>query len=140
MTGQVNFFRGLVLASACLYLLYFFFPILRAELVSQKELEFLELNGYGSLFYWPFWLQWISFAVNILALAGLLLFKAYARVLFLFLVLFFLVSGLGLGLEVSTALESFLGSFLTLIDGAIVALSFTTPIADRFRRDANPQA
>jgi hypothetical protein len=127
-------FRFLVALSGLVYLLYFFFPIVRSSFIAPQTLELLELNGFESLYSWPVWLQWVTFGLYWIALVGLFLFKPAARLLFVCLTLFFLFSGLGLGLEVASAIESFIGTTLTLIDGALIALLFASPLADEFRR------
>jgi hypothetical protein len=63
---------------------------------------------------------------------GLIFFKKWARVSFLFIVLLGVTSSPFLGVSVQASFESLLGYVVVLSDGAILALIYFSKLADEY--------
>lgn len=128
-------FRWLVVVSTLAYLLLFFMPAIPLQL-SAEIASLRAQSGYGATFAgWP-WFPWLFLLVWLIASVGLFFFQNWARGLFAALYVLVLLLRLIQGTIVHLPVEGFLSEFVSLADGAILALAFTEPIASYFRRRA----
>jgi hypothetical protein len=125
-------FRGLVIASTVCYLLVVFSPWLFWQGVSQETYAVLSWSGVGAFLPLPrgvyglIVLLWVAVAV------GMYQFSPQARLVFLVLTGFNLLLTLLGGMMTLMAFEAFLVTAATLMDGAILALAYLSPLKESF--------
>ena len=97
----------------------------------------LALGGYGAAPWVTEPVFYLSIgAGKLIASLGLILFLSWGRWLFLAIVVTSLASVPFAGIAIAPPLDSVVGYFTVLTDGAILALAFSSPIAERWRKDA----
>jgi hypothetical protein len=129
-------FRWLVIVSTLAYLLLFFMPAIPLQL-SSETVSIRQQSGYGATFAgWP-WFPWLFLLMWLIASIGLVFFQNWARTLFAALYVLVLLLRLVQGTIVHLPVEGFLNQFVSLADGAILALAFTEPITSCFKQRAH---
>ena len=129
-------FRYLVSAAAILSVAFWIFPYFDYEWLSEEELTILSANYYGSviplhnIIDWALFISWISLYI------GLWLFIRAARLAFLLLVVVTSVANFFWGFSVMTAYEFAIQYILTLVEGAILAMAYLTPVKSNFEIDS----
>lgn len=132
---RIRAFQTLVVISIALFVVWFGLPYTQI-LYSPDTRWLLAYTGYGSAEWVNHPLFYISFGVVKLAAAlGLFLFLSWGRWLFVVTVIATFVAVPFSGIGISTPLEIFISGVLWLIDGGILALAFTSPIAECWRKD-----
>lgn len=133
--SRIRFFQTLVIVSAFLYLAWFFIPYLPRS-HSREVWRALNMSGHGasSVIQHPAFYLAIG-AAKLVATLGLLLFLSWSRWLLVVVLVISIFSIPFAGLTVAPALDSFVGALTGLADGAILALAFSSPIAERWRKD-----
>lgn len=127
-------FRALVVAAVVLHATGLFVLPMFPSLFSPDTVELMKYGGHGArvnpthpIIYW-------FYVVPYPALIAMYFFRNWGRYLFL---AFLVVLGLGtfvLGTSISGPPETFISYAGSLIDGAIVALAFLSPIKDDFTK------
>ena len=133
--SRLKVFRLLIITSVISYVIWFFLPYLPIE-HSRETLNLLAASGYGaaSITQHPF--VYISIVVaKLMASLGLFLFLSWGRWLFVGVVTISVVLVPFSGVVITAPLDGLFGAFAGLIDGAIIALSFSFPIAQYWRKD-----
>lgn len=103
---------------------------------SPEQLNILSLGGNGgSTWVREPWFYLSIAAGKLLSTVGLVLFRPWGRWLLLSVVAISLASVPFAGISVGASLDNLIGYFLSLTDGAILALAFSTPIAEAIKRD-----
>jgi hypothetical protein len=126
-------FRWLVVISTLAYLLLFFMPAMPLQ-ISPDVAALRGKSGYGATIPSLPWFPWLFLLAWLVASIGLLLFRAWARVLFVAVYIVVLLLRFIQGTTVHLPIEGFLGEVVSLMDGAILALAFTDPTASYFKR------
>ena len=126
-------FQWLVGMSIPLYFLYFFLPDALIN-TSQEMADIRGLSAYGSLVPMSRVVTWVLFPLWIMSAVGLFFFQAWGRILFASLYAFTLLLRLFDGAHVLSPVEAFLSELITLTDGAILILAFTSPLDAVFRQ------
>lgn len=133
MKGSASIFRLLVVLGTLTYLGWFFLPY-GMHLRPGQVATITNYHGYGAVlpFTWlidgPLFLLWLFSA------AGLFCFQNWARHLFLTLnVTGFIRVALG-GIAVSPGFDAMLTNVLAVMDGAILALAYISPLSEYFER------
>jgi hypothetical protein len=135
ITNVPRLYRWLVAGNIAVFILsvstmWFTPPILSDDELSE--------GGYGALLVLPSSVYWLLCALNVVSSVGLMSFVREARWLFLAVAAFQYGSVLFGGVSVERAIETSIGNLNTLLDGAIIVLSFTPPISAKFvRRNPN---
>ncbi len=148
--GQIRLFQIFVVTATVSYVVWFFFPYISAGLANPLYLEIEqragEYAGFGALLpvhhplYYGTWL-----GLWLIASVGLFFFQNWARHLFLIL---YVVGTLLIplsGFSAQGPMENFFGQIATVLDGAILALAYLSPLAQNFQNKApntahNPDA
>ena len=134
---RLRLFQWLVVASILTSLVFFFLPAVPLP-VSPDVAELRGRSGYGAMLPGireP--ISWIFLPLWLLASVGLFFFQAWARSLFAVLYFVALLLRFVQGVTVSLPVEGFLGEIVSLLDGAILILAFTTPLDAYFKRRAS---
>jgi len=126
-------FRWLIVISTLAYLVLFFTPAIPLQL-SAEVLVFRAQSGYGATLPAVAWFPYAFLVAFLIANAGLFFFQIWARTVFLALYVLVLILRFVQGITVQLPLENFLGEVVALADGAILALSFSSPLTSYFRR------
>jgi len=140
---QTRLFQTLVVVSTLSYVLWFFFPYLTPYFANDLYREIAsrlgQYDGFGAilpvhhpLYYGPWFAFWLSASI------GLFFFQNWARYLFLFLHVVGLVLVLVGGFSVRGPLENFFGALTAVLDGAILAMAYLSPLAAGFAKPPNP--
>lgn len=131
---HIRLFKVLVLASTVAYCVWFFLPHFPGYL-STDESRLTEYGGYGAvlpvnhaLYSNTWFVLWLGAAV------GMFLIRAWARRLYLVLAILSVVAAPLSGFSVQTPLDMMLSSVVLLIDGAILALAYLSPLSLAFTR------
>jgi hypothetical protein len=126
-------FRALVVAATAIYVVWFLQPYGLGDL-PDVEHQLLEHDRYGALLpvqHPLFYCTW--FCLWLVASVGLFLLQNWARHLFLALY----VIGIALvpfaGFTVQLPIDTALSAVNTLLNGAILALAYLTPVSASFR-------
>jgi hypothetical protein len=133
LSNPVQLFRTLVAVSTIAYVIWSIRPVLGNGEVSQGVWDALVWHGYGALLPLPAKALWLMFFLYLVTAAGLWMFVASARLLFLLLTGFGLVTSILGGVQVDTALGSLFGAVTTMADGAILVMAYTNPLKARFK-------
>jgi hypothetical protein len=133
---RISVFRILVVSSAIFYLAWILLPYVPRDYTPPVK-DLLSSSGYGA----SAWVMNPAFyfsvgAGKLLASIGLFLFRPWGRWLLLAVVVTSLASVPFAGISVGVPLDSIVGYFTSLTDGAVLALAFCSPIADVVRKDA----
>lgn len=132
---RIRAFQLLVAISALLYIAWLLLPY--APRTFSREVEtILSWGGYGGA---P-WVNdprfYLSLGVSkLIASLGLILFLSWGRWLFLVVVAIGLASAPFAGVSAAVPLDNIVGYLLTLTEGAILALAFSSPISEAMRKD-----
>ena len=129
----VTFFRRLVIGTTAMYVLWLGLPWIQDAYVPTEIADALSWYGFGAVLPLPTGIAWLVALLYVPVAIGLCSFSRSARWLFVALTGFILVWSLFGGLHVETALGATLGSIVTLGDGAIITLAFTSPLQERFQ-------
>jgi hypothetical protein len=131
--GLVTLFRRLVVTSTLIYLLSFAFDWLPIPLPGDLQAA-VEVAGTGALagpvnqyLYWLLHLLWIVSAI------GLYFFRPWSRWLFVSAYAVDILSSIVGGVTVLLPWHSIVVTLISLMDGAIIALSFLPPLARVFK-------
>ena len=133
---RIRTFQTLVVVSSVLLVFWYALPHL--PLYYRPEIQtLLSYSGVGA----PAWIQHPTFylslgAAKLISLLGLFLFLSWGRWLFTACVLVGVAVLPLSGIAVIPPLDSLIGGVLCLLDGAIFALAFLSPIAECWRKDA----
>ncbi len=101
-------------------------------MISKRTWDALSWGGDGALLRLPPAFPWLFLLLYLAAAVGLWMFSKSARFVFLMLTAFFVVTSPLGGVQVQTALGSFLLQLTNLADGAILVLAYTTALKQRF--------
>ena len=134
--SRIRAFQLLAVASAVLYAVYLALPHVGIG-HSARVSQLLGMSGYGALPFTQHPAFYLSFGVaKLLATVGLVLFLPWGRWLLVAIAMAGLASLPFTGLSVGTPLDGIVGSLLTLSDGALLALSFSSPVAECWSANA----
>ncbi len=133
---RIRTFQILVITSALLYVAWLLLPHAPRAFAPEVQ-SILAWGGYGGA---P-WVNDPRFYLSIgagklIASVGLLLFLSWGRWLLLAVVAISLGSVPFAGVSTGAPLDNLVGYFLSLTDGAILALAFSSPISEAMRKDA----
>jgi hypothetical protein len=127
---RIRAFQSLAVASAVFYAAYLALPHLGIDHSAQVS-QLLSMSGYGALPFTQHPAFYLSFGVaKLLATIGLVLFLPWGRWLLVAIAVAGLASLPFTGVAIGAPLDGIIGSLLTLSDGALLALSFSSPIAE----------
>lgn len=130
---RVRTFQILVAAATACYVVWFFLPYWSGYL-TELEQRVAGYSGYGAVLpvqhplYSGAW-----FALWLIAAVGLVLLQNWARHLFLALAVLGPVLAPFSGFIIQPPLDTLFASANLLLDGAVVALAYLSPIADNFK-------
>ena len=131
--SRVRLFQLLVVLSVVLHFAWLAFP---AGNPSPEQQEALRWGGHGgvSLLQHPF-VYVVLGAAKLVAAIGMVLFLSWGRWVLTGLLAVSLAqlpfNGIGVGLPY----ENLIGALTGLIDGAVLALAFASPLGDTMRKD-----
>ena len=99
---------------------------------SPDLIEFLQLDGEGSLLLvnWPLYIFIVS--VDLILTAALLSFHPLSRTLFLIWIIVSLLLSFVWGYRVIVPAQAFFGYLRSLIDGGILAIAYFTSVSAEF--------
>ena len=125
-------FQMIVIVSTIIYVVFWFWPTMGLEQLSEIEFRLVQYQGYEAIMPVIPILSWSQFVLWLSASVGLLFFIKAARTLFLILCLIeFVILPLS-GYVVFTAFESLMVHILSMADGAILAMAYLTSISGGF--------
>lgn len=136
--NNIRFFQMLVVSSTVIYIIWFFLPYWSGHL-SEDEYRLTEFAGYGAILpvhhvlYYSAW-----FGFWLISALGLFFFQNWARHLYLALSLLSLVTAPFSGFLVQTPVDTLLANANLLLDGALLAVAYLTPLAASFKAKPNP--
>lgn len=132
-------YQAIVVTSLLLYIAWIVIPMMSAPLPMAYD-EAFQWRGYGS----PPWAYdllsdaryvWFSLVLKLVVSLGLVLLLSWARWLMLVMVVFTSFTTLLSGLVIGFAVDTVIGYFICLSEGAILALAFLSPIAQMMKQD-----
>ena len=126
-------FIYLVTATLILYVLWFAMPFFWHVLYDNEIVNLLSWGGYRGYLNVSGPIPYITGIVYVIALIGLLLFKKWARLLFVISLGFSVVTTPLWGMSVETGYEALIGYLMTLCDGVILAVCYLTSLNDDFK-------
>jgi uncharacterized ion transporter superfamily protein YfcC len=136
MSSPVAVYRTLIVVSFATYIAWFLFPLVENQFLSEDKLYLLGAHGYGAILPIPLRISWLLFFINLAVAPGLWFFAKSARWVYVAIVIFFVaITPLG-GMKVEAPLSTFLAYINTLVDGALIILSFVSPFRERFEASA----
>ena len=139
---HIRIFQVFVILATVSYVAWFFFPYISEHfantLYRDIENRLGQYDGFGAvlpvhhpLYYGTWFGSWL------VASLGLIFFQNWARHFFLFLyVLGIALTPLG-GFSVQGPLENVFGQMTAVLDGAILAMAYLSPLADGFKTAPN---
>jgi len=139
---HIRTFQIFVVVSTLSYIVWFYFPYISERLANPLYLEIergvRQYAGLGALLpvHHPLY-SGTWFGLWLVASLGLFFFQNWARHLFLTLYVLCIVLVPFSGFSGQGALESFLGELTTVLDGAILAMAYLSPLADGFKHVPN---
>jgi hypothetical protein len=132
---MVRLYKNAILLLVSVYVLYLLMPFFWPYLYSEQTQIFLGFAGVDAVFTFSGIQIFIIPCFYILFCAGLYKFSSGARIGYTILVLMNLTIGaFGLGYSASAYLDTSIGYLLSLLEGAILAMIYTTDIAKKFKK------
>ena len=132
---RVRTFQLLVVASVLAYGLWMALPQIPRALSPEVQ-QMLSTSGYGGQAWVMDPRYYFSVALaKVLASVGLVLFLSWGRWLFLGVAAVAIASVPFSGVSVGAPMDNAVGYVATLLDGAILALAFSSPLSEAMRRD-----
>lgn len=135
--NRIRILRILVAAASLCYVVWFFLPYLATDL----EQRVAAYSGYGAILpvqhplYYGTW-----FALWLVAALGLMLLHNWARHLYLVLSLLGPALAPFSGYVIQPPLDTLFASTSLLLDGAVLALVYLSPLADSFKETGRKKA
>jgi hypothetical protein len=114
------------------YVVFFFIPYFDLNLYNQEMLDALTWTGYGALIEFNELVTYLFFLAYTITFIGMMLFKLWAKRLFLILLTSSILLTIIQGVSVLTPIESVLFYLTNLADGATVILLYFTSISSKF--------
>lgn len=127
-------FRLLVAAAVVLHLVLWLVPAAGGGWLDGFRGWLLDFDGYGADIRYTPVLYWCLFASWLLILAGLFFYVAAARSGFLALTGISIVLSSYWGVRVFAPREAALDTLLAVIDGALIAMAYFSPVRTEFQR------
>lgn len=127
-------FRSLVVAAVLLHLVLWLVPLSDGGWVDGFGGWLLDFDGYGAAVRYNPVLYWCLFSSWLLILAGLFFYVAAARSGFLVLTGISIGLSFYWGVRVLAPREAALDSLLAVIDGALIAMAYFSPLRMEFHR------
>jgi hypothetical protein len=131
ITDMLRLYRWLVAGNIVCFTIWVAYLWLTPPLIPY---DMLTSWGHGPTVNLPASVSWLLDLLNVFSLLGLMGFVRDARWLFI------AVTALQYGITpfdgaaVSTAFENSLGNIVTLLDGAVIVLSFVPTVSEQFNR------
>lgn len=136
---QIRYFQALVALSWMLYATWSFLPNYWSA-TDPGAVRLLSFDGHGAILSPQTRLLTICvFWLWLLAAIGAFFFQNWGRYLFLGLSLWSIIGAALFGVRVTSPLDSVVGLLIDLLDGAILALMYLSPIRDLFGK-TNPES
>lgn len=129
-------FSGTVAVAFFAYMVWFFMPYGWGYIYDYDVLTGLRWANFGSKIDIDGPVPYLVGFLYVAAYIGLLVYKQWARTLFLVLALFGVISSPFWGLGVQGNYDVMVGSIVTYCDGAIIAMSYLTSVSVRFTENA----
>jgi len=129
----MKFFRTLIVAVFVLHIFWFFSPFL---VLSSEDLDAaFTWVGVDALIdnRWVLYISFVFTALYFIAYIGLFFYQKWSRLLLLVLAASGIIVILVSGMSVQTAVGAALGYSLTLLEGSILALSYSSAGDKEFR-------
>lgn len=133
----VKLFQVLIIISTLNYVILFFLPYF-PEFFSPEIQRVLAYNGYGAVIPSHLFIYGTVFLLWILSAIGIFFFQNYGRILFLFMYILSILMIPFFGVTVSTPIESFMFSIGDILDIAIIALAYFSPLSGYFKEQQKP--
>lgn len=129
---MVTVFRWLIVGSAVIYSFYYWMPFFDLPFYSQEARNVLALDGFDAAIVPGMTFGIVFFAVWIALRALMFYFVHWARVMFALLCLAYPLVNFALGIRVAAPIEMVMLHFVTITDGALLAMAYLTSVSTRF--------
>ena len=130
-----SIFRVLVVGTAVLSVVFWCIPVFDYMWLTNEQMQILDLGGFGSyiphnqIFYWGTLTIWLLLSI------GLLFYVNIARFGFVIFMVIVHVLSFFYGISILSPLEAFIGSLITMADGAIITMMYLTSISGKFNEN-----
>lgn len=132
---MVRIYKNAILLLVSVYVLYMFMPFFWPYLYSEQTRTFLDFSGIDAVITFSSLQAYIISFFYLLFCAGLYKFSSVARVGYTILVVLNLTIGaFGFGYSASAYLDTSIGYLVSLLEGAILAMIYTSDIAKKFKK------
>jgi hypothetical protein len=135
----IFYFRLLILLSVGLYVVWFYGPYFIHNDHEPEITDALSWVGYGAKFSWDV-MEVAShaflFAYGVICI-GLIYFKNWARIAFVFLTVISLIANLGFGLNIYTPFDAMYLQVMYMLDGFILAVIFFSSLSKHYEQTHN---
>lgn len=125
-------FRALVVAAFIAHGIVLFVLPHIPSVFSAYSLELMRYGGHGARVAMNHPIIVVLYLIPFVAFVGLYFFKNWGRYLLAFFLAVVLIGSFFFGVSISGPPETFFGEAGSLLDGAIMALAFLSPLRDRF--------
>lgn len=133
--GSVNrVFRILVVAAFLLHAVLWLAPLVEHPWLESLDVWLLDFDGSGAVAPYNPILYWCLFSSWLLILTGLFFYVAAARSGLVLLTIISVALSIAWGIRVFTPCEAALSELLSVIDGALIAMAYCSPVRDEFAR------
>ena len=122
-----------VVVSATAFLLLWFELYLVGSFLAAETWDALTWEGYGAILPLPPSFAWLKMLLWVAVAIGMYTFSASARLLYLILFTFDMITTLGSGILVSTSWGGLLADLTTFSDGIVLTLAYFSPLRAEFR-------
>lgn len=127
-----SIFTGIVILSVVSYAAWFFMPLIWEYLYDYEILNRLQWDGYGGKINISGPIPYLFGIAYLICSFGLVLFKNWARTLFLILTIINVFSAPLWGMSVQGSYDTIPGYIVSLCDGAILSLAYLSGISSEF--------
>jgi len=133
VTQIINWYRTCIVVATASYLIWFFLPFIDTSWHTDKELQILSFDSYGSLINYPEGLIKILLISYVAIVFGVFLFSRVARTLYtIYVTLFLFLLPLD-GLRVQTGIESFFLDCSNVLTGMTIVMMYMTSLSKKFK-------
>lgn len=128
-------FRVILVASTAIFCVYYWMPLFDEPFYSEDARNVLALDGFGATVTVGTTFVSALFLVVLAIRSSMYLFVRWARTAFAALCLIYPFFNLFLGFRVVTPVEMIMIHFVTVADGALLAMAYFSSVSNSFRAE-----
>ena len=126
-----TFYRTCIIVGAILYIAFWFMPYSYGYYNGEIQ-SLLSYTGFAATIQFSDTVSWIIFFMFLFCSLGMYLYRKIFRTAFLLLLTTITIISSLTGVSVITGVDVMLNDITSILDGAVLAMAYFSPIKDKF--------